>query len=96
MTYDLYSGTPPHSNPTTSREAAEAIRPSAVTLRRIVLAYIKAEPGCTDEQIQFDLGMDGNTQRPRRRELELEGKIKSVGTTKNTRSGRAAKMWAVA
>jgi hypothetical protein len=93
--YGLYNGTPPHSNPTTSKEAAEAIKPSVSTLRAKVLAYLVVYPNSTDEDMQLGLDMDGNTQRPRRRELELQGKIRSTGIKKLS-SGRNAKTWAAA
>jgi hypothetical protein len=94
FSYPHYNGTPPHSNPTTSLEAAEAIRPSAGSLRAKVLAYLTLYPHSTDEDIQLGLGMDGNTQRPRRRELEQMGKIRESGI-KRLKSGRNAKTWEV-
>lgn len=37
-----------------------------------------------------------NTQRPRRRELELMGRIEDSGQTRLTRSRRAAVVWRIA
>ena len=86
---------PPHSGPPTSQAAAEAIRPNAATLRARVLRYIEArgERGATDEEIQNNLGMAGNTQRPRRKELQEAGLIRDSGRTRKTSSGREAVVW---
>lgn len=85
----------------TSREAAKSIRPSAKHLRERVYAVIKScgEYGATDEEIQKALGMEGNTERPRRRELEIEGRISKIRlgpdiySMRVTESGRYATVW---
>lgn len=96
--YEPYRGHPPHSNDTTSLEAAIAIMPSAESLREKVFAFIKkvGTYGATDDEIQSALDMEGNTQRPRRRELFLKGRIKLAGFTRKTRSGKAAEVYVVA
>jgi hypothetical protein len=79
----------------TSREAADAIKPDASELRRRVLAYLRGrgEDGATDEEIQEGLPMAQNTERPRRRELELAGLVIDSGRKRRTRSGRNAVVW---
>jgi len=79
----------------TSREAAEAIKPVAATLRMEVYRIIQAAGmrGLTDDEIQVALGMAGNTERPRRRELEEADKIEPTGVKYPTRSGRHAIAW---
>ena len=78
----------------TSVAAAEAIAPNAASLRLRVLEAIRARPeGLTDEEGQTLLGMEGNTYRPRRRELEKAGRVKLSLGTRLTRSGRAAAVW---
>ena len=52
--------------------------------------------GLTDEEIQVRLGMDGNTERPRRRELEESGKVRKSGDQRKTRSGHFASVWVAA
>jgi hypothetical protein len=85
---------PPHSGSETSRAAAESIKISADTLRAKVLDYLKSQPdGATDEQMQLALGMAGNTQRPRRKELLDMGLIRDTGKTRATKSGRQATIW---
>lgn len=48
----------------TSRRARDSIEPHASTLRASVLAYIRfeREHGATDDQIQYVLNMNPNTQ----------------------------------
>ena len=79
-----------------TRAAAEiAIHPSAASLREQVLECIKAHPeGVTDERIAELTGLAGNTARPRRLELERQGRIEASGTSL-TRSGRKAVTWRV-
>jgi len=79
----------------TSKAAADAIQPKAATLRAIVLAFIRGRGahGATDEEMQADLRIEGNTQRPRRRELVQAGLVRQANITRETQSGRAAVVW---
>ena len=79
----------------TSRDAAEKIKPSASTARARVLQYIRSRGahGATDLEIQDALPMGGDTERPRRRELEKLGQIRDsggkravVGSRRNTQA----------
>lgn len=81
---------------TTSAAAARQISPAA-TLRLHVLRYIeqRAALGATDEEIQDALTMNPSTQRPRRIELARLGLVADSGTTRRTKSGRAATVWVV-
>lgn len=80
----------------TRHEAEEAIQPSAANLREKVLDCIRAHPhGITDEAGATFSGMNPNTWRPRRGELEKAGRIMASGTAK-TLSGRKAVTWVVA
>jgi hypothetical protein len=82
------------STTNTSRDAAQTIAPTAATLRQRVLdAIIDAgQAGLTDDEIQAHLGMPGNTERPRRRELEDAGRITNMGTRLNWR-GNLCRVW---
>jgi len=96
MTYDHYNGAPPHqAHSDTSRAAAEHIESDAAGLRRIVLATIRAAGGhgATDEEVQDRCGMPGNTQRPRRRELEQSGLVRDSGLRRRNRSRLKAVVW---
>lgn len=82
----------------TSRAAADSIGDDELgKLQREVLSIIGcAEPfGLTDDGIQACLDMIGNTQRPRRRELQLKGLICDSGRKRATRSGRLAVVWII-
>lgn len=84
---------PAVAHSTTSRAAAEAIQPSAETLRGKVLAYLRETGGATDEQGIEATGMGGSTWRPRRVELVVRGLVRDSGKTRLTRSGRKAVVW---
>lgn len=81
----------------TSELAAKSVRESAESMRRRVLAYLtqQGERGATDEEIQIALEMSGNTQRPRRWELQNADVIKDSGKRRPNKSGRAAAVWVV-
>lgn len=51
------------------------------------------EHGATDEEMQQALGIDPNTQRPRRVELHEGGMIADSNKRRPTRSGRGAVVW---
>jgi hypothetical protein len=82
---------------TTSAAAARQITPAA-TLRLTVLRFIEQRGmlGATDEEIQSGLAMNPSTQRPRRVELVNIGIVADSGTTRRTKSGRAATVWVIA
>jgi hypothetical protein len=79
----------------TSEDAADSMESEAATLRAQVYKFIKAlgEKGATDEEVQLATNMVGNTQRPRRRELQLKGRVVDSGRTRKTQSGRNAVVW---
>lgn len=83
---------PAHNGTPTSRAAAERIEPTAGTLRRDILDYLRAcgDDGATDEQMQFACNINANTQRPRRQELERMGWVARTTRTRLTKSGRHA------
>lgn len=77
-----------------SMAAADAIAPTAGTLRAAVLAYIVkcGETGATDDEMQAALGLAGNTQTPRGWELFKADQIRAVGHRENRR-GRKCTVW---
>ena len=79
----------------TSRAAAEAIAPTAGTLRAAVLTYLRqrGDEGATDSECQESLGMNPSTQRPRRIELVEAGLVVDSGRVRKTPSGRKAVVW---
>jgi len=91
--YDFYGGEPPaQSHSATSRAAASSIAPRIGALHRTIIAWLREHPS-TDEQIQDALDMPANTQRPRRRELQLAGYVEDSGRTRLTRSLHNAVVW---
>lgn len=97
----LFDQQPPshHNAPRgTSKPAADSMRGQAAILRAQVLACIveSGERGMTDEEIQNALGMAGNTERPRRWELERAGLVKDSGIRRVTKAGRKAAVWCIA
>lgn len=93
-----YRGEPPAvAHSPTSLAAAEKIKKQIGPLHRTVLCFLEMNPdGATDEEMQQHLDMPANTQRPRRRELYLMGRIIDSGETRRTQSGRAAVVWILA
>lgn len=79
----------------TSSAAAEVIKPDCARLRNMVLGAIVAHGviGATDEEIQLELGLAGDTERPRRRELEKAHLVVDSGQRRPTSSGRMAIVW---
>lgn len=80
----------------TSRDAAEAIRPKINALQTKVFDFIggKGLLGATDQEIQDALEMNGSTERPRRRELEIMGLIVNSGQTRRkTDKGQFSTVW---
>jgi hypothetical protein len=62
-----------------SFEGAQKIAPHADSIREQVFEAIKAagEEGITDRELQQALGLKGDTQRPRRWELWIAGRVKA-------------------
>lgn len=82
----------------TSKEAAIAAEPKALTQRRKVLNILRYHQrnfreGLTDHQMQELLHMNPSTQRPRRVELVKAGLVKDSGRFDITPSGRRAVVW---
>ena len=86
----------PHSE--TSKSAALAAAPRAVTHRAMVLELLSRKiGGLTDEEVQSALKIKPpGTARARRVELVKAGKVRDSGKTRQTSSGRAATVWEVA
>lgn len=82
----------------TSRAAQASAQPKAGTKRALVLAFIRGRgaDGATDEEIQRDLPMGPNTERPRRVELVDAGLIRDSGRRRETLGGAMAVVWVAA
>lgn len=93
-----YGGAAPHQKHSpTSKASADSVKKKIGPLHQRILDWLIANPaGGTDEQIGFDIDMAANTFRPRRRELQLMGRIKDSGRSASTQSGRSAAIWILA
>lgn len=78
----------------TSRAAAESIRKRIGPLHMEIIGFLTCNPrGATDEEMQTQIPMPANTQRPRRRELEIIGRVMDSARRRLTRSKRLAVVW---
>lgn len=65
------------------------------TQRHEVYEFIRMRGhyGATDVEIQKGLNLSGDSERPRRQELEKAGRIYTDGTTRATTRGGKALVW---
>ena len=85
-------GTYRMDHPDTSSDAAVQIKEDTARLRGRVLAALQSCP-MSDQELQTVLGMDPNTERPRRVELVQRGLVRDSGRRTVTTSGRKAIVW---
>ena len=80
-----------------SRAAKQAIKEKLPELRARVYdrLAVLGEVGATDEQLQDSLGMEPNTQRPRRYELVKMGLVTDSGRRRPLKSGKMGTVWQV-
>ncbi len=85
----------PHNRTATSKLAARLMKPFAGKQAERVFEFIKTQGdhGATDEEIQTALKMTGNSERPRRHRLYLDGRVKDSKNMRATESGTPAKVW---
>lgn len=86
-----------NDHPDTSLTAAMLAIPRTGTQRRRVYDAIRdaGEEGRTDLELQLYLALDGNTERPRRVELQRGGHIVDSGR-RRVAQGRPMIVWVVA
>ena len=94
-TYDLYGGTPPHSDNDTSLAAAVDITPHVSRLASQVLDFIRSRGafGATCWECEQETGLSHQTVSARCRELVLKNLICDSSQRRNTGSGRKAVVW---
>lgn len=85
----------PYVRVSTSLFAAKEIKDGAAVLKMKVYSFLKAHGPATDEEMQSNIPMAANTQRPRRRDLQLNGLVVPTGEFRRTRAGRKAMVWKV-
>lgn len=87
MTYELYSGTPPHvAGCDTSLEAAESVAADVSRMASLVLSLVRraGEYGVTCAEAEISLSMKHQTASARFRELVLRGLIVDSGRRRRT------------
>lgn len=81
----------------TSKAAAARTGRGAGAMRMRITAFINSRPaGVTCDEIEVALGLAHQTASARVRELVLAGVIQDTGHTRATRSGSAARIYAIA
>ncbi len=83
----------PHS--ASSKAAAQRVAPYLRSIRYKIYNYISANPGVTDDEIRDHLGLNNNTARPRRIELERRGLVEWTGNIRIGHLGATALTWQV-
>lgn len=88
----------PHSGTDTSRKAAERMVPAATAQAARVFHFIaeRGEEGATDHEVQAELGMTGDSERPRRWSLQRAGLICDSRQRRKSPTGRKAIVWIAA
>lgn len=86
-----------NDHPDTAHQAAQAVAPRTGTLRHKVWEHVKARGfyGATDNEMQDDIPMPANTQRPRRVELVQGGLIADSGRRRR-HEGQLTIVWVTA
>ena len=91
---DRYPSVPGFKTGGASRDAAEAIKERAPTIRARVLALVKACPnGLTADECAAELGLSILATRPRFSELYETGWIIKTGIRRKNDSGMTAHVW---
>lgn len=93
--YDVQRAPLAQRHSATSVEAANLMAGTrAGTLRATIWRWLLGRPaGATDEEGQQALGLDGNTYRPRRVELQEAGLVVDSKVTRLTKNKRKAVVW---
>lgn len=64
--------------------------------RMLILKHLATSSfGYTDDDLQWILNIDGNSERPRRGELYVADYVKANGQLRKTRAGGMAKVWVI-
>jgi hypothetical protein len=79
----------------TSRIAAERIYPKSGSIRLSVYEYLIRQGlrGATDQEMQSNLNLSGDTIRPTRMTLLKDGFIIDSGETRNNANGNPCVVW---
>jgi hypothetical protein len=96
---DLFSHQYPKTagwrEPTTSRDAANAVEPKAKRLRPLVIEDLLQHPASTADEVAARLGETVLSIRPRISELKTDCTIEKTGIKRRNESGLSAHTWRV-
>lgn len=90
---------PAQAHSETSKAAARSMKSARGRTMMLVLETLRwygdhvIDGGQTDEEIQNETGLSGNTERPARVALVAQGLVKDSGRVRKTASGRNAVVW---
>ena len=86
-----------HNARPTSLAVAEKVFPRSGSLRRKVYDYFVScgNHGATDQEIELNLNMSGNTVRPTRQSLQKDGYIIDTGLIIKNQNGNSCIVWSV-
>lgn len=90
-----YPNSPGFKVPGTSQEAAEAVKPTAATLRELCLRMLRRYGDLTADETAELCNQSVLSIRPRFSELLAKGLIEDDGTRRPNASGRDATVWRV-
>lgn len=90
-----YPAQPGYKAPGPSREAAEAIRPTAATLRELCLRMLRRYGDLTADEAAAFCNQSVLGIRPRFSELKEMGLIEKTGERRKNASGMSATVWRV-
>ena len=93
----MFEPAPFQRHSSTSRAAAESMNKNgkAAAQRALVFQCLMEHGPQTDEEIHDRLGLDGDSERPRRVSLVDAGVVHDTGEKRATKSGRKATVWKV-
>lgn len=90
-----YPNTPGYSNLSTSKDAAESMKPDLGRLQQRIFDHISRRPS-TAREVEDALSMRTQTVTARIRELVLKERLVDSGEKRETDSGRKAIVWKAA
>jgi len=90
-----YPNTPGYKEEDTSKAAAEAMEPNALTIRLKITESLGWVGDQTADEVAGRLGLSVLAVRPRFSELLARGSIRDTGIRRANISGKSAKVWRI-
>jgi predicted ArsR family transcriptional regulator len=93
---ESYPASPGWKGRSTSRLAAESMKPKAPTIQQRIMGLLHPALALTPDEAAEMLGLPIWTVRPRFSELGKQGKLVDTGRRRRNESGKAAIVWQLA